>query len=120
VVTPPGRRPLQQVTGGLQLGINRPYRRPIEVIGYNNTDRRPVECATHSFEFRPDQMEFYCHGFRDGTSGGPWIVRYDSRNGSGVVIGVIGGYQLGGIYEWASCSAYFGRSALALYLRAER
>jgi V8-like Glu-specific endopeptidase len=118
-VTPPGGRPLQQVTGGLQLGIDRPYRRPIEVIGYNSTDRRPVECATHSFEFRPDQMEFYCHGFRDGTSGGPWIVRYNSRNGSGVVIGVIGGYQQGGHYEWASYSAYFGQPALALYLKAE-
>src|SRR5258708_2685961 len=76
-VTPPGRRPLQKVTGGLQLGIDRPYRRPIEVIGYNNTDHRPVECATHSFQFRPDQMEVFCHGYPDGTSGGPWIVSYN-------------------------------------------
>ena len=108
------------MTGGLRLGINRPYRRPIEVIGYNNTSTRPVECATHSFEFEANQMEFYCHGYRDGTSGGPWIVRYDSHNGTGVVFGVIGGFQLGGAVEWASYSAYFGSSALDLYLQAER
>ncbi len=121
-VTPPSgtQRPIQRVTGGLRLGISRPYRRPIEVIGYNNANARPVECATHSFEFEADQMEFYCHGYRDGTSGGPWIVRYDSHNGTGVVFGVIGGFQEGGAVEWASYSAYFGPSALDLYLQAER
>jgi V8-like Glu-specific endopeptidase len=120
-VTPPTgtRRPIQQVTGGLRLGINRPYRRPIEVIGYNDTDSRPVECATHSFEFEADQMEFYCRDYQDGTSGSPWIIRYDSSNGTGVVFGVIGGYEEGGIYEWASYSPYFGRSTLEEYLQAE-
>jgi V8-like Glu-specific endopeptidase len=120
VTPPPGtRRPLQQVTGGLQLGINRPYRRPIEVIGYNSSNARPVECATHSFEFNANQLEFYCHGFRDGTSGSPWIVRYNASNGTGVVIGTIGGFELGGNVEWASYSAYLGQSAYRLYLQAE-
>lgn len=120
VTPPPGRRQIQRVTGGLQLGINRPYRRPIEAIGYNSSDARPVECATHSFEFEANQMEFYCHGYRDGTSGGPWIINYDSRNGTGVVFGVIGGFQQGGAFEWASYSAYFGRPAYLLYLQAEQ
>ena len=121
VVPPAGtQRPIQQVTGGLQLGVNRPYRRPIEAVGYNNANSRPVACATHSFEFEADQMEFYCHDFRDGTSGGPWIVRFNRRNGTGVVIGVIGGFEQGGDVEWASYSAYFGPSALDLFLQAER
>jgi V8-like Glu-specific endopeptidase len=120
VTPPPGRRPLQQVTGGLQLGINRPYRRPIEVIGYNSSKARPVECATHSFEFNANQLEFYCHGYRDGTSGSPWIVRYNASNGTGVVIGTIGGFELGGTVEWASFSAYLGQSCYRLYLQAER
>jgi V8-like Glu-specific endopeptidase len=121
VAPPPGtRRPIQQVTGALQLGINRPFRRPIEVIGYNSSDSRPVECATHSFEFNANQLEFFCHDYRDGTSGSPWIVRYNGRNGTGLVIGTIGGFQLGGNFEWASYSAYFGQQAYQLYLRAER
>ncbi len=121
-VTPPAGtgRPIQLVTGGLRLGINRPYRRPIEVIGYNDTGSRPVECATRSFALETDQMEFYCRDYRDGTSGGPWIIRYDSRNGTGVVFGVIGGYEQGGDYAWASYSAYFGKPARDLYLLAER
>jgi hypothetical protein len=119
VTPPPGRRQIQHVTGGLQLGINRPYQRPVEVIGYNTSASRPVECATHSFEFEPDQMEFLCHGYRDGTSGAPWIVRYDASNGTGLVIGIIGGFQLGGLAEWASYSSYFGRPAYLLYQQAQ-
>jgi V8-like Glu-specific endopeptidase len=121
VTPPPGTsRPIQRVTGGLQLGISRPFRRPIEVIGYNSSDSRPVECATHSFEFNANQLEFFCHGYRDGTSGSPWIVRYNSSNGTGVVIGTIGGFELGGNLEWASYSAYFGQACYRLYLQAEK
>jgi hypothetical protein len=65
-------------------------------------------------------MEFYCHGFWTGTSGGPWIIGYNARNGTGTVFGVIGGYELGGDYEWASYSAYFGSAARTLYQQAER
>lgn len=121
-VAPPAgtTRAIQQVTGALQLGINHPYRRPIEVIGYNTVNTRPVECATHSFEFNANQLEFLCHDYRDGTSGSPWIVRYNSRHGTGVVIGDIGGFELGGDFEWASYSAYFGQSTYLLYLQAER
>lgn len=121
-VAPPAgtRRTIQQVTGALQLGIRRPYRRPIEVIGYNTVNTRPVECATHSFEFSKTQLEFYCRDYRDGTSGSPWIVRYNSRNGTGLVIGTIGGFELGGDFAWASYSAYFGRATYLLWLRAER
>jgi V8-like Glu-specific endopeptidase len=121
-VTPPPRTslPIQRVTGALQLGINRPFMRPIEVIGYNSSDSRPVACATHSLELSPTQIKFFCHGYRDGTSGSPWIVRYNSRNGTGVVIGTIGGFQLGGIFEWESYSAYFGQACYQLYLQANR
>jgi len=116
-VAPPAgtTKTIQQVTGALQLGINRPYKRPIEVIGYNTANTRPVECATHSFEFEKTQLEFYCHDYRDGTSGSPWIVRYNSRNGTGLVIGTIGGFELGGDFEWASYSAYFGESTYLLW-----
>jgi V8-like Glu-specific endopeptidase len=121
-VAPPAgtTRPIQSVTGGLQLGINSGYRHHIEVIGYNNTDSAPVGCATRSFEFEPTQMEFYCHDYWDGTSGGPWILGYNARHGSGTVFGIIGGYEQGGNYEWASYSPYFGSATRQLFLLAER
>jgi hypothetical protein len=64
-------------------------------------------------------MEFYCHGFWTGTSGGPWIIGYNAKNGTGTVFGVIGGYELGGDYEWASYSAYFGSATRSLYTQVE-
>ena len=104
-----GGRRIQRVTGGLQLGIDRGYTHPIKVIGYNDSADKPVGCATSSFEFAADQMEFYCGGYRDGTSGGPWGFGYDGSKGTGTIFGVIGGYEWGGDYDWASYSAVFGR-----------
>src|SRR5260370_588330 len=68
VVAPghPGRL-IQRVTGGLWLGIGRGYAHWIRLIGYSNAVSDPVRCANHSLEFRPGQMVFYCHGYRDGT-----------------------------------------------------
>lgn len=114
-----GGRRIQRVTGGLQLGIDRGYTHPIKVIGYNDSADKPVGCATSSFEFAADQMEFYCGGYRDGTSGGPWVLGYEGSNGTGTIFGVIGGYEWGGDYDWASYSAVFGSSALQLFRQAE-
>lgn len=119
-VVPPGGsgRPIQRVTGGLRLGINRGYTHWIRLIGYNDAAADPVRCANHSLEFRTGQMVFYCHGYRDGTSGGPWVIGFTSR-GTGTLFGVIGGYEDGGDYDWASYSAVFGASALSLFRQAE-
>jgi V8-like Glu-specific endopeptidase len=124
-VTPPsgGHLPVQLVTGGLWLGINPGYDNPIEVIGYNNTQNVPIRCATKSFAYQSGQttyLKFFCNAFWDGTSGGPWIVNYNAGNGTGMVIGVIGGYEQGGNYPWASYTAYFGFPTLQLFLQAQR
>jgi V8-like Glu-specific endopeptidase len=121
-VAPPAgtHEPIQLVTGGLWLGIDRGYAHPIEVIGYNDTADGPIKCATESFEFAPDQMKFFCRNFQNGTSGGPWILGFDPADGTGTVFGVIGGYQQGGNFPWASYSAYFGLPALRLFLQAEK
>jgi Trypsin len=116
-----GGRPIQARTGGLTIGFSRWYSEDkIEVIGHNDSGAEPIRCATKSFRFRPGQMEFYCHGFWTGTSGGPWIIGYNAKNGTGTVFGVIGGYELGGEYEWASYSAYFGSATRTLYQQVER
>lgn len=120
-VAPPSgsSKPVQQVTGALRLGVNQGYDHPIEVIGYNNVGHQAVGCATNSFEFRTNQMKFFCHDYQDGTSGGPWIIGYNSHRGTGTVFGVIGGYHTGGNHNWASYSAYFTTSVQKLFLQAE-
>ena len=114
-----GGQQIQARTGGLTIGFSRWYSEKIEAIGHNDTDAEPIRCATKSFRFRTGQMEFYCHGFWTGTSGGPWIIGYNARHGTGTVFGVIGGYELGGDYEWASYSAYFGSSTRSLFQQVE-
>jgi len=109
---------IQARTGGLTLGTGRGYAEPIEPVGYNNTDDGPVRCQTHSFKFRAGQLEFYCHDFWDGTSGGPWIAGFNARTGTGTVIGVIAGYEQGGDYDWASYSPYFGSAVRSLFQQA--
>lgn len=111
---------IQARTGGLTIGFTRWYSEKIEVIGHNDTDANPVRCATKSFKFRTGQMEFYCNGFWTGTSGGPWIINYNTKTGGGTVFGVIGGYEEGGDYAWASYSSYFGSATRTLYQQAER
>ena len=120
-VTPPAgtRKPIQLVTGGLQLGINTRYAQAITPIGYNNTDDQPIKCATRSLEFEPTQIEFYCNNYQDGTSGGPWITHFNPRTGTGTVIGEIGGYEEGGDYAWQSFSPYYSWSILRLFLQAQ-
>jgi V8-like Glu-specific endopeptidase len=109
---------IQSVTKGLALSLNGGYVMDVEVIGYNDTDDQPVHCYTRSFEFHLEQLEFYCHDFWTGTSGGPWITAFNASTGTGTVHGVIGGYEDGGDYEWASYSAYFGTHMAALYQQA--
>jgi V8-like Glu-specific endopeptidase len=115
-----GKRQVQAVTKGLDLGLNGSYAEAITVIGYNDSDDEPVLCLTQSFEFRSGQQEFYCHDFWLGTSGAPWISGLNTTTGTGIVHGVIGGYQEGGDSEWVSYSAYFGSAIAALYLAAEK
>lgn len=114
VSSPTGRK-IQAVTGGLTPGFTRWYQQTVEVIGYNDLDHRPVKCLTKSFRFHAGQMEFYCHGYWTGTSGGPWIIGYNAKTGTGTVVGAIGGYEEGGKYAWASYSSYFGPKFRTLY-----
>jgi hypothetical protein len=119
-VSPIQGHQVQAITGGLRIGFLLGYLQNIEVIGYNDTDNEPVRCATGSFKFRTNQMEFYCHDYKDGTSGGPWIIGYNAKTGTGTVFGVIGGYEEGGEYDWASYSAFFGVDARSLFEAAEK
>jgi V8-like Glu-specific endopeptidase len=113
-------RQVQAVTGGNWLGVDLGYDHQIEAIGYPMTTEEPVHCATRSFAAPvPSQLQFNCDPFPDGTSGGPFLIGYNPRRGSGIVIGVIGGYEQGGDFTWTSYSSYFDEKVLALYISAE-
>jgi hypothetical protein len=64
------------------------------------------------------QVRFACGGFFGGTSGSPWITRFDPRTGTGTIVGVIGGYQEGGAADAISYSAYLNGDIRELYEQA--
>ena len=59
-------------------------------------------------------MEFDCGGYTDGTSGAPFLARPRGA-GTSTVIGVIGGYQQGGLLPAISYSTRFGPDVENLY-----
>jgi hypothetical protein len=122
-VTPPAKDSpqIQTVTGGLRLGVLLAPAQNIEVIGYNdNSQKEPVECKTRSSKFRSNQMKFTCNDYYDGTSGGPWIIGYNAKTGTGTVFGVIGGYEQGGDSPSVSYSSYFGLATRSVFEAAEQ
>ena len=109
---------IQDVTGADQLGTGTPARQLVEVIGYPNSSDEAIACRNWTREPMPDQLEFDCGGYTDGTSGGPFLAGVNPRTGRGTVIGVIGGYELGGLTPQVSYSAMFGANVAALYQEA--
>jgi V8-like Glu-specific endopeptidase len=119
-------RTLQSVTGANGLVTGRGFTNRVRVIGYpaqkyqpGGTDE-PVHCSNTTKRFRTYryQVEFDCAGFPNGTSGSPWIMRYDSHTGLGYTNGVIGGYDTGGPSASISTTSYFDADIKALYTAA--
>jgi V8-like Glu-specific endopeptidase len=114
----PGDR-IERHTGAELLGIGRPPQR-VKVIGYPDSTRRPVSCVGPARAFRPNphQMVWDCGGYTNGTSGGPFLAHVSTGTGDGTVIGVIGGYELGGDLPSVSYSPRFFANIRDLYRRA--
>jgi V8-like Glu-specific endopeptidase len=115
---PGSTMPIEDVTGAEQLGAGAPARQFVEVIGYPDSSNQAITCRNWTREPMPDQLEFDCGGYTDGTSGGPFLASVDPRTGRGAVIGVIGGYEQGGLTPQVSYSAMFGANVVALYQEA--
>ncbi len=118
VGTRKGKR-IANVVGADRLVIGQGYTEKVRVIGYPmkkyaRADKSIYCNATTRKAFRY-QMRFDCGGYYGGTSGSPWIKNYNTRTRRGDVIGVIGGYQEGGAYDWRSYSPVFGRSVRHLF-----
>lgn len=99
---------LESLTGANVLGTDRGFDHTITLTGYPDTTDSPVVCTGTTTRFDTYQLQVACPGFPDGTSGGPWVT-------GGAVIGVIGGYQLGGDTPDVSYSAYFDDDIAKLY-----
>ncbi len=115
VVHQPGNgQQIQNLTGGNELGIGWRARAWVHVIGYPDAAAQPVTCSNESKPFLAHEMEFDCAGYTNGTSGSPVLARQGSA-GTGVVIGVIGGYEQGGYLPAISYSPRFGQAVKSLY-----
>jgi len=107
--------PIEDVTGAEQLETGTPARQLVDVIGYPDSAGTPIACRNWTREPMSDQLEFDCGGYTDGTSGGPFLTDVNPGTGQGRVIGVIGGYEQGGLTPQVSYSPMFGASVAALY-----
>lgn len=91
-------------------------RKAVTLVGYPGGHRTPLQCTNDTTAFQGRFMEIKCDGFRSGVSGGPFLENFDGRRGS--LVGVIGGYKTGGLYDHTSYTSQFDEDALRLYQQA--
>jgi V8-like Glu-specific endopeptidase len=115
VLEPKNGEDIEQVLGANTLAFNSGYRNLVRVTGYPQSSSEPITCRNWTTEQSASQLEFSCGGFTGGTSGSPWITRFDSGAGTGSIVGVIGGYQQGGDTASVSYSAYLDDAIRQLY-----
>jgi len=107
--------PVEDVTGAEQVATGTPTRQLVEVVGYPDSGDDPIACRNWTREPMSDQLEFDCGGYTNGTSGGPFLADVSPQTGQGTVVGVIGGYEQGGLTPQVSFSSVFGSNVAALY-----
>ena len=106
---------VQDSTGAEALGIGEPAGEIVTVTGYPSDLDAPISCDNDALAYSQTQFEFDCDGYTNGTSGGPFLARVLTPGGPGVVIGVIGGFEQGGLTPSVSYAARFGQRMEQLY-----
>lgn len=119
VLQPHNGSSIGDVLGANQLAVNTGVRNRVRVTGYPGDASTPITCAARTSAQSATQMRFACTGYASGTSGSPWLTKFDPRSRTGTVVGVIGGYQQGGESPDVSYSPYFGDDIEHLYQQAE-
>ncbi|MFF4427272.1 trypsin-like serine peptidase [Streptomyces sp. NPDC001549] len=118
--------PVETVVGGNRLVTGAGYAHArVTLIGYPASAARPRVCVNRTTKFTSADaripgsfLRINCTGYPGGTSGGPFLTRYDARIGTGDVVGVIGGWKTGGDKADTSYSSYFGADIRKLYEKA--
>jgi V8-like Glu-specific endopeptidase len=118
VLQPNDGENIQQVLGASQLGFDSGYQHLVRVTGYPSSAGAPITCVNWTSRQSASQLRFDCGGYTGGTSGSPWVTRFDTRSRTGTIVGVIGGYQQGGDTPSTSYSSYFGGGIHQLYEQA--
>lgn len=120
VAQPGNPRPIEDVTGGNDFTPAAGFSLPVTTIGYPNDADAPLTCSNSTSRQSTYQLRLDCAGFSPGTSGSPWLINIDPGRHHGAVVGVIGGYQQGGIDSDVSYSSYFDADVSRLYEVASR
>jgi V8-like Glu-specific endopeptidase len=106
---------IQQVTGAYALGSTARAGEQATITGYPaGTDNDPITCSVKIYLTR-EFPSFDCHGYVAGTSGTPWL--HATAHGLEIV-GVIGGRNQGGCYDYTSYSSPLTSAVLTAYERA--
>lgn len=109
---------IESVLGGNRLGIGQGLGQVVKITGYPTTGDQPISCVNRTARQDTYQLRIDCTGYTGGTSGGPWIADFNPITRSGVVVGVIGGYQQGGDTADVSYSPVFDADVQKLYQQA--
>jgi V8-like Glu-specific endopeptidase len=109
---------IQQVLGADRLSTDQGYQYLVHVTGYPDSAGAPITCINWTSRFSSTQLRFECAGYTGGTSGSPWVVKFSALTHTGTIVGVIGGYQQGGVTPSTSYSVRFGPAILQLYRQA--
>ncbi|OKH98850.1 hypothetical protein A6A06_24830 [Streptomyces sp. CB02923] len=88
----------------------------VTAIGYPGGQKTPLQCTNDTRAYAGRFMEIQCDGYRSGVSGGPFLEDFDGRRGN--LVGVIGGYKTGGLYDHTSYTSQFDDDAVWLYRQA--
>lgn len=115
VLNPLGGRNIEDVLGANQLGIDARYQYLVRVTGYPSSADAPIVCRNWTSKKSATQLQFDCGGFTGGTSGSPWVTRFNPLTRTGTIVGIIGGYQQGGDTSSISYSSYLGPAVHKLY-----
>lgn len=91
-------------------------RKAVTLIGYPGGQKTPLQCINDTTAFQGRFMEIKCEGFRTGVSGGPFLENFDGRRGD--LVGVIGGYKTGGLFDHTSYTSQFDEDVFQLYRQA--
>jgi hypothetical protein len=111
-----GGRRIQDAVGSEAIGFGTSRGAAAVAVGYPRRTERPVHCGNGLRARGATQLEFDCPGLPGGTSGSPLLTGVGPTGaGRGTVVGVIGGYQEGGLTDDISYSPYFGAAIAAVY-----
>jgi len=106
---------IEQITGAYALGSAAVRGQRVRITGYPGGGANdPITCATKVY-LTKGFPSFDCRGFVGGTSGSPWLRV--TRHGTEIV-GIIGGLNQGGCYDYTSYSSPLAPDADEAYDRA--